>query len=41
MQYTCPQPLKGRYLTIQKVDSLDPKDYTIYVNEVELDVVVF
>ncbi len=37
--YTCPRPLKGRYVTVQKTqgDADDP----IYVNEVDVEVMVF
>ncbi len=37
--YTCPRPLKGRYLTVQKTKSVIDRDDLLFINEVDVEVV--
>ncbi len=37
--YTCPSPLKGQYLTVQKTKSVVSGDEVLFINEVDVEVV--
>ncbi len=40
--YNCPQPLKGKYVTFQKVQqTAENPGWSMYINEVNVDAVSF